>query len=200
MDKFTFFFLFSSQGSFPRVAFSFSEFNLKYKTKLQWNFSFEAFSLAEIQYKNLQCCEFMSYYRQCTMGTFLLCSIYVYPSRWPSKSALSNYVMSASVMKKTSYSTFRHNLLQHLGEHSISTELLRAARLLSSTKPAWISALENLHGFSFLFFPPLLFCEIFLSSSSSRPYQYITVVFRNSLPSAREDTQEPRISQQRTSC
>lgn len=33
--------------------------------------------------------------------------------------------------KKTSYSTFRHNLLQHLGEHSISIELLQAAWLLS---------------------------------------------------------------------
>lgn len=37
-----------------------------------------------------------------------------------SKPALSNYFMLASVMKKkTSYSTFRLNLLQHLGEHSI---------------------------------------------------------------------------------
>lgn len=34
---------------------SVSKFNLKYKTKLQSNYDVEAFSLAEIQYKNLQC-------------------------------------------------------------------------------------------------------------------------------------------------
>lgn len=53
----------SSQGSslwvfyFFLIPFSVSKFNLKYKTKLQSDFffDFEAFSLAEIQYKNLQC-------------------------------------------------------------------------------------------------------------------------------------------------
>lgn len=108
-----------------------SKFNLKYKTKLQSDFFFEAFSLAEIQYKNLQCCEFMSYYQQCTMGTFLLCSIYLFILHVGqpvlSKPASSNYFALASVMKKTPYSTFRLNLLQHLGEHSMSIELLQAA-------------------------------------------------------------------------
>lgn len=94
----------------------------------------------------------MSYYQQCTTGTFLLCSIYVFilhaGQLATSKPASSNYLMSAS-----SYSTFRHNLLQHLGgDHSISTELLQAAWPRSSTKSAWIRALENLHGFFFFFF------------------------------------------------
>lgn len=149
----------------------------------------------------------MSYYQQCTTGTFLLCSIYVFilhaGQLATSKPASSNYLMSAS-----SYSTFRHNLLQHLGgDHSISTELLQAAWPRSSTKSAWIRALENLHGFFFFFFLSFFSSSFFfrislffISSSSSRPYQYITVVFRNSLPSATEDTQEPRISQQLTSC
>lgn len=74
-------------------AFSFSKFNLKYKTKLQSDFFTKLFSLAEIQYKNLQCCEFMSYYQQCTMGTFFtVLNIYVYPSRWPSP--LRHYLLS----------------------------------------------------------------------------------------------------------
>lgn len=74
------------------------------KTKLQSDFFFKAFSLAEIQYKNLQCCEFMGYYQQCTMGTFLLCSIYMFilhvGQTVTSKAALSNFLMLASVRKK----------------------------------------------------------------------------------------------------
>lgn len=135
IDSHLFFFFLSfssSQGSSPRVVFSFSKFNLKYKTKLQSNFVFEAFSLAEIQYKNLQCCEFMSYYQQCTMGTFLLCSIYMFILHIGQPVNVKTcfiklFHVGLRDEKKTSYSTFRHHLLQHLGEHSISIELFTSS-------------------------------------------------------------------------
>lgn len=144
----------------------------------------------------------MSYYQQCTMGTFLLCSIYVFilhaGQPTASKPAFSNDLMLASVRKRL--------LILHSDITSCSIWVNTAFPLNSYKQLDFfpllnqpgIRALENLHGFSFrsLFF----FSEIFIPSSSSRPYQYITVVFRNSLPSATEDTQEPRISQQLTSC
>lgn len=137
---------------------------------------------------------------------FTVLNICVYPSRWPTRYVktclikLFNVGLFLLYIQTQSPPAFG-------GDHSISTELLQAAWPLSSTKSAWIRALENLHGFFFfsfsLFFSSFFFVRIslfFISSSSSRPYQYITVVFRNSLPSATEDTQEPRISQQLTSC
>lgn len=184
----------------PRVVFS---FNLKYKTKLQSNFFFEAFSLAEIQYKKSSVLWIYELLPTVYHGyVFTVLNIYVYPSLFgqpaTSKPALSNYFNVGLLWEILILHS--DNLLQHLGEHSISTELLQAAWLLPSTKisldkGSWESSWVFLF-FSFFF----LFSEIFISSSSSRPYQYITVVFRNSLPSATEDTQEPGISQQLTSC
>lgn len=145
------------------------------------------------------------------MGTFLLCSIYMFilhvGQAVVSKPASSNYfIVGLCDEKKTPYSTFKLNLVQHWGEHSMSIELLQAAWLPSTTKSAWIRALESLREFSFLSFSPprplfsrSLFFFFLNSSSSSWPYQYITVVFKKSLPSATENTQKPKISQQLTS-
>lgn len=76
-------------------------------------------------------------------------------------------------------------------------------QLLPSTKSAWDGGSESWSVcFSFCLFNffPLYYYEIFIPSSSRWPYQYITVVFRNSLPSATEDTHKPGISQELTSC
>lgn len=101
----------------------------------------------------------MSYYQPCTMGTFLLCSIYMFilhvGQAVVSKPASSNYfIVGLCDEKKTPYSTFKLNLVQHWGEHSMSIELLQAAWLPSTTKSAWIRALESLREFSFLSFSP----------------------------------------------
>lgn len=126
---------------------------------------------------------------------FTVLNIYGYPSRRPGPVTPAP-ASSASVMKKT-YSTFRPNFLQHVGEHSVpSTEQLDSSPPLNQPGLGLLRIFMSFH-FSLFFF---IFCEFFISSSSSRPYQYITVVFRNSLPSATEDTQEPRISRQLTSC
>lgn len=125
------FFLFSSQGSSPRVTFSVSKFNLKYKTELQSDFFFQAFSLAEIQYKKSSVLRIYELLPTVYHGyIFTVLNICVYPSRWPTGYVKTCFIKLFNVglcEKKTSYSTFRHHLLQHLGEHSISTELLQAA-------------------------------------------------------------------------
>lgn len=66
------------------------------------------------------------------MGTFLLCSIYMFilhvGQAVVSKPASSNYfIVGLCDEKKTPYSTFKLNLVQHWGEHSMSIELLQAA-------------------------------------------------------------------------
>lgn len=85
----------------------------------------------------------MRYYQLCTTGTSLLCSIYVFilhtgrPTK--SKTCLTKLecLLLASVREKEKkdifkkISTFTQNLPQHLGEHSISTQLLQAASSLS---------------------------------------------------------------------
>lgn len=75
-------------------------------------------------------------------------------------------------------------------------------QLLPSTKSAWDggSSESSRVSFSLFNFSFHYYYEIFIPSSSWWPYQYITVVFRNSLPSATEDTHKPRISRELTSC
>lgn len=159
MDKLTFPLPPPSHPAHTQRFISLASQNSIWNTKQNFRtfFFFEAFSLAEIQYKNLQCCEFMSYYQPCTMGTFLLCSIYMFilhvGQAVVSKPASSNYFI-VGLCDETPYSTFKLNLVQHWGEHSMSIELLQAAWLPSNTKSAGISALESLREFSFLSFSP----------------------------------------------
>lgn len=163
-DRFTFFlffsFFFCHKVHLHASYLASPKFNLRYKNK---NFSriffFEAFSLAEIQYKNLQCCEFMSYYRQCTTGTFLLCSIYMFIHLTLANLVCQNLLYQtisrlASVMGK------KRLLILHSDSTSSSIWVNTAFPLNSYKqldffpllKSAWIRALENLHGFSFLSF------------------------------------------------
>lgn len=100
----------------------------------------------------------MSYYQQCTMGTFLLCSIYVFilhaGQPTASKPAFSNDLMLASVRKRL--------LILHSDITSCSIWVNTAFPLNSYKQLDFfpllnqpgIRALENLHGFSFrsLFF------------------------------------------------
>lgn len=167
MDQFTFFFFSSSWGSSPCVFFFFlsvSKFNLKYKTKLQSNYDVEAFSLAEIQYKNLQCWIYELLPTVYHGYIFTVLNICVDPSRRPThyvKTCFIKLFIVGLCERRTSYSTFRHNLLQHLGEHSISTELLQAAWLLPSTKSAWNKGSWE-SSWSFLsFLPPSFFFFLF---------------------------------------
>lgn len=117
---FFFFFWTVSHFPLPPIFFRFLQFNLKYKNKDSVGFFsifFEAFSLAEIQYKNLQCCGFMSYYQECTTGTCFLCSGYMVILH-EGRAAFSHsffcfFYLGDFQRKRTSYSTFR--LLQRFG-------------------------------------------------------------------------------------
>lgn len=87
-----------------------------------------------------------------------------------------------------------------MGEHSISTPTSSFFPLLNQpgmgdTESSRVCFCFCLFNFFFHYY-----YEISIPSSSWWPYQYITVVFRNSLPSATEDTHKPRISQELTSC
>lgn len=103
----------------------------------------------------------MSYYQQCTTGTFLLCSIYVCILR----AGQTHYVktcfirlLNVGLCEKKTYSTFRHNLLQHFGVNTaFPLNSYKQLDFFSSTNSAWIRALENLHGFFFSFFLSLFF-------------------------------------------
>lgn len=223
MDRFTsLFFLFfcsSPQGSSPCAFFIFFfffflsvwKFNLKYKTQLQSDFSFfsdfsELFSLAEIQYKKIFSAELMSCYANSVPQVHFSCAQYTClsfaPAATSKKPALSIRCHVSLGEKKTSYSTFRHN-------HPAAS-LPKSYKQLDFSPPLNQPGTGTLEISSWVFFIilffPFFFWYIFflllpsIPSSCSRPYQYITVVFRNSLPSATKDTQEPRISQQLTSC
>lgn len=140
----------------------------------------------------------MRYYQQCTTGTSLLCSIYVFilhtgrPTK--SKTCLTKLecLLLASVREKEKKGHFLKNFYIHTKppaafgwtQHFHSTPTSSFFPLLN--QPG-IGALPNLQEF-LLNFSFHYYYEIFLPSSSWWPYQYITVVFRNSLPSATEDT------------
>lgn len=147
------------------------------------------------------------------MGTSLLCSIYMCLSFTPAVSLSQNLLHQARVFndglgerKKTDSSLlfFFFFLHSHKTSRSIwvntAFPLISYKQLLPSTKSAWDGDSDSsrvsflLFNFSFHYY-----YEIFIPSSSWWPYQYITVVFRNSLPSATEDTHKPRISQELTS-
>lgn len=140
--------------------------------------------------KNLQCCELIrSYYQQCTTGTFFtvlgyMCLSFTSVNLSHQNLPHQNTSGFPSVMKKTSL-LYIQSPPALGGEHSISIyEQLE----LSSAKSAWVRGFpRTFMGFSFSLFI-LFYYKIFLSSSSSRPYQYITAVFRNSLPSGTENT------------
>lgn len=125
MDRFTFFF---PQGSSPCVIFSFSKFNLKYKKKKK-NFSRISFSKLSrwLRYsiKIFSAVNLWVITNSVPWVHFTVLDIYVYPSRWPTcyvKTCFIDLLNVGRCERKTSYSTFKLNLLQHLGEHSISIE------------------------------------------------------------------------------
>lgn len=101
--------------------------------------------------------------------------------------------------KKTFYTLHSHKT-SHLGEHSISTPTSSFFPLLNQPGIGETESSRVCFCYCLFNFFPHYYYEIFIPSSSWWPYQYITVVFRNSLPSATEDTHKPRISQELTCC
>lgn len=154
--------------------------------------------------------EFMCYYQRCTTGTSLLCSIYVFifhtgcPTK--TKPALSSCLMLALERERGGKKDF---FFFYFYIRTKPPAAFGWTQQFHSTPTSSFFPLLNQHGMgallnlqeflSHFYFSFHYYYEIFIPSSSWWPYQYITVVFRNSLPSATEDT-KPRISQELTSC
>lgn len=151
MDRFTFFFhfFFSFSLNLHKVHFHVSFFFFLASQNSIWNtkqnFSRISFSKLSrwLRYsiKNLQCCEFLWVITNNVPRVHFYCAQYICLSFTSANLLCQNLLyqtMSRRPLrwkKRTSYSTFRLNLLQHLGEHSIiSIELLQAAWLLPTTK------------------------------------------------------------------